>query len=88
MSQLVKETSDTFATTKKEIRVHQELAKDLFGINADQGQIEQILLNLYVNAADAMPGGGELFLKTMNITHKDMRDKPYEIKSGERPARP
>ncbi|MEE8300789.1 MAG: PAS domain S-box protein [Desulfatiglandales bacterium] len=82
LSQLVKETSDTFATTKKEIRVHQELAKDLFGINADQGQIEQALLNLYVNAADAMPGGGDLFLKATNITHKDMRGKPYKVKSG------
>ena len=82
LSQVVKETSDTFATTKKEIRVHQELAKDLFGINADQGQIEQVLMNLYVNAADAMPGGGDLFLKTTNITHKDMRGKPYKVKSG------
>ncbi len=82
LSQLVKETSDTFATTKKEIRVHQELAKDLFGINADQGQIEQVLMNLYVNAADAMPGGGDLFLKATNITHKDMRGKPYKVKSG------
>jgi CheY-like chemotaxis protein len=82
LNQLIMETSDTFAMTKKEIGVHRELAKDLFGINADQDQIEQILLNLYVNAADAMPGGGDLFLKTMNVTHKDMRGKPYEAKSG------
>ena len=82
LNQLVKETSDTFAMTKKDIRVHRELAKDEFAINADQGQIEQVLLNLYVNAKDAMPGGGDLFLKTMNVTHKDMRGKPYEVKPG------
>jgi CheY-like chemotaxis protein len=29
-----------------------------------------------------MPGGGELFIKTINITHKDMKDKPYEPKLG------
>jgi len=81
-NQLVKDTSDTFDTTRKDIRVHQELYKDLPGIKADQGQIEQVLLNLYVNAADAMPGGGGLFLKTMNITHKDMAGKPYEPKPG------
>jgi CheY-like chemotaxis protein len=83
LNQLIKETSDTFAMTKKEIMVHRELAKDLLGIKADQDQIEQILLNLYVNAADAMPGGGDLFLKTMNVTHEDMRDKPYEAKPGD-----
>ena len=82
LNQLVEETSNTFGTTKKEITLHRELAKDLWGIKADQGQIEQVLLNLYVNAADAMPGGGDLFLKTMNVTHKDMKNKPYKAKPG------
>ena len=82
LNQLVKETSDTFAMTKKEITVHQELAKDLSGIKADQAQIEQVLLNLYVNASDAMPGSGDLFLKTMNVTHKDMRGKHYKVEPG------
>ena len=82
LNQLVEETSNTFGTTKKEITLHRELAKDLWGIKADQGQIEQVLLNLYVNAADAMPGGGDLFLKTMNVTHKDMKNKLYKAKPG------
>jgi len=79
---LVKEISDTFAMTRKEISVHRNLAEDLSGIKADQGQIEQILLNLYVNAADAMPRGGELFVKTMNMTDKEMTGKPYKVKPG------
>ena len=82
LNQLVRDTSDTLATTKKEIRVHQDLSKDLFGIKADQGQIEQVLMNLYVNAADAMPGGGDLFLKTMNVTRKQMSDRPYKPSPG------
>ncbi len=82
LNQLVKETSDTFAMTKKEIRVHQEFAEDLLGIMADEGQIEQVLLNLYVNAADAMPEGGDLFLKTLNTTHKGMRGKTYKVTPG------
>ena len=82
LNQLVKETSDTFGMTKKEITVHQELSEKLYGIKADQGQMEQVLLNLYVNAADAMPGGGELFLKTINVADKDITGKPYKVKPG------
>ncbi len=82
INQLVRGISDTFAATKKEIRVHQDLPKALFGIKADHGQIEQVLMNLYVNAADAMPVGGDLFLKTMNVTHKQMSDRPYKPSPG------
>jgi len=82
LNQLVKETSDTFGMTKKEITVHQELCEKLYGIKADQGQIEQVLLNLYVNAADVMPGGGDLFLKTINVADKDITGKPYKVKPG------
>ena len=82
LNQLVKETSGTFGMTKREITVHQELSERLYGIEADQSQIEQALLNLYVNAADAMPGGGDLFLKTMNVTDKNITGKLYKAKPG------
>ena len=82
LNHLVRDTSDTFALTKKEIKVHRELVKDLHGVEVDQGQIEQVLLNLYVNASDAMPFGGGLFLKTANVTHADLGDKHYHIKPG------
>ncbi|OPX36674.1 MAG: hypothetical protein B1H12_06625 [Desulfobacteraceae bacterium 4484_190.2] len=82
LNQLVRETSGTFSTTRKEISIHQELADDLYVIEADLGQIEQVLLNLYINAAEAMPQGGSLLLKTMNVTHEDMKDKCYKPKQG------
>ena len=82
LNQLVEETSETFGRTNKGITIHQKLAKDLFPIEADLGQIEQVLLNLYVNAADAMHGSGDLILKTMNTTHKDMKRKLYDPKPG------
>jgi two-component system cell cycle sensor histidine kinase/response regulator CckA len=83
LNQLVEETSDTFGRTRKQIAIHQEVADDLFAIEADPGQIEQVLLNLFVNASDAMPGSGDLFLKTMNATHRDMTGKLYKPKRGD-----
>ncbi|MBW1715477.1 MAG: response regulator [Deltaproteobacteria bacterium] len=83
LNQMVKEVSDTFAMTKKDITVHLDLAEDLHIIKADQGQIRQTLMNLYVNAADAMPRGGDIFLKTVNIADRDMKGKPYTPKPGD-----
>ena len=82
LNKLVEETSDTFGRTNKKITIHRELAEDLFIVEADQGQIEQVLLNLYINAADAMPGGGNLILKTMNTTHDNMKGKAYNPEPG------
>jgi PAS domain S-box-containing protein len=75
LNRLVEETSNTFGRTRKEITIHRELAPDLFPIEADYVQIEQVLLNLLVNAADAMPGNGDLFLKTANVAHKDIQNE-------------
>ncbi len=77
LNQLVEETSETFGRTRKEFTIRRELADNLYTIEADQGQIEQVLLNLYVNAADAMPEGGEFTLKTINSSHKNIKGKHF-----------
>ena len=82
LNHLVEEISETFGRTRKGITIHRDLAENLFAIEADESQIEQVLLNMYVNAGDAMPGRGDLILKTMNVTHKDMKDELYDAKPG------
>ena len=80
---LVKDTTDTFGAAKKDIKIHFTLSNELYPIKADQGQIEQTLMSLFVNAADAMPKGGDLFIETTNVTHQDMQNKPYHPKPGD-----
>ena len=81
-NRLVRAASETFGKTRKDILIHRQLAEELFAIEADSGQIEKALWNLLVNADDAMPGGGDLILKTDNMTHEDMKDKLYDPKPG------
>jgi len=83
LNPLIEETSEIFGRTRKEITIHRSLADDLFLVDADQGQIEQVLLNLYVNSWQAMPNGGDLFLETKNATHEEIRGKFYQPETGD-----
>ena len=48
-----------------------ELAPDAVRVRADPSQLEQVILNLAVNARDAMPGGGRLIIRTASIAHAE-----------------
>jgi len=71
LNEIIKKTSTMFGRTKKEIAIHRKLHKDLWPVEVDQGQMEQVFLNLYVNAWQAMPGGGDIYLETRNVFLSD-----------------
>ncbi len=54
---------------EKKIRIKQEYAPDLAEVFVDTSQIQQVLLNLFLNAIDAMPEGGLLQISALNALH-------------------
>ncbi|HHP7236252.1 MAG TPA: PAS domain-containing protein, partial [Desulfobacterales bacterium] len=68
---LVKDNLMLFGRTKKELVIESDLHTDLWLSEVDQGQISQVFLNLFVNAWEAMPHGGELRVKTGNVILDD-----------------
>jgi len=77
LNQLVADTSEAFGRTRKNIAIRRELAPDLLNCEADQGQIQQVLMNLFINSADAMPNGGNLLIKTRNVFSDEVKARSY-----------
>jgi len=82
LNELVARSSRMFSRTQKELRIHQKYQENTWTVEVDQGQIEQVLLNLYVNAWQAMPGGGDLYLDTENVTLDKSYIKPFHVEPG------
>jgi PAS domain S-box-containing protein len=73
LNALILHTLEMFGRTKKEIIITTRFQKNLRYVDVDRGQIEQVLLNFFVNAWHAMPDGGNLSLTTSN----DVLDQSY-----------
>jgi PAS domain S-box-containing protein len=68
----------------EDIRLHFRPSPDLWSVQADPSQIEQVILNLAANARDAMPHGGDLILETRNIVVAANRARRREdVPAGE-----
>jgi CheY-like chemotaxis protein len=82
INEIIEKSATMFGRTKKEIRLNMDLAHEIWTVEVDRGQIEQALLNLYVNAWQAMPEGGDLFLETENVFLNWSYLKPYKVEPG------
>ncbi len=83
LNELVDESSQMFGRTRKDIKIHTKFQEDIRSVEVDHGQIEQVLLNLYVNAWQSMPGGGDLYLLTEDVSlDKDLASS-FNVEPGE-----
>jgi PAS domain S-box-containing protein len=82
LNDLVDKSARMFGRTKKEIHIHMKFQDGIWTVEVDIGQIEQVLLNLYINAWQAMPGGGDLYLQTENVLLDRNYVKPFTINPG------
>jgi PAS domain S-box-containing protein len=82
INELLRTSSDMFGRTKKEISLHTTYQENAWTVALDRSQIEQVLLNLYVNAWQAMPDGGDLYIQSENVNLEKGYVDAYQIRPG------
>ena len=82
LNELIESNSQMFGRTKKEINICKEYQDFVWTVAVDQGQIGQVLMNLFVNSWQAMPDGGVLSIATANITLGANYVKPFQVEPG------
>ena len=82
LNALLNESLQLFGRTHKEIVLKTDFDEQLHAVEVDRGQIEQVLLNIFVNAWQAMPEGGTLSVQTENVTLNGRQARSLQLTPG------
>jgi len=82
LGKFVLKSAEIFGRTKKEIITHHKSTDDLWSVDVDRGQMDQVLLNLFMNAWQATPGGGNLYTSVENTELSTENVAAYGVKPG------
>ena len=82
LNRVIKHQTQMFGEMKKEITIIEKYETDLWPVAVDRGQLEQVILNLYINAWQAMDKSGNIFVKTENIILDENFSISHELPPG------
>ncbi len=82
VNELLLSSAAIFGRTRKDIQIHSDTFPSSLVVEADKRQIEQVLLNIFVNSIQAMPEGGEIYLETSILSLDAAFCKPYAAIPG------
>jgi signal transduction histidine kinase/CheY-like chemotaxis protein len=82
INQLLESSAAMFGRTSKGIRMLTKTWPEPMVVEADRRQIEQVLLNIYVNALHAMPDGGDLICETHSVEFDQKNGLSYPVPAG------
>jgi CheY-like chemotaxis protein len=82
LKRVVETTSAMYGRTRSDITVHLDFAEGLLAVLMDHAQLEQVLLNLFLNAGQAMPAGGQVLLHAENADLADEEGASLGVPPG------
>ncbi len=82
VNDLFKKCIKMFGRTRKGLSLHGDLEKEPWTVEVDAGQMEQVLLNVLINASNAMPSGGKIHYTTRNTTLDEKFIRPHKLNPG------
>jgi len=82
LNAIVTGSAAMFGRTRKQLQIQRQMADGLWAVEADRGQIEQVILNLLLNAWQAMPERGTIYLKTENQAMEEDDARDHQIRPG------
>jgi two-component system cell cycle sensor histidine kinase/response regulator CckA len=83
VNELIEKSATAFSRGKPKIQIHRQFQEDVWPVEVDRGQLEQVFLNLFVNAWQAISGEGDLRLQTENVILAETDVSPYKLEPGE-----
>jgi len=82
LNKIMKSTSRMFLRSNSRLQIHEIYEDNLWQVQVDRVQIGQVLLSLYMNAAESMPDGGDLYLQSENVHLDEHYTRPFASTPG------